>query len=177
MELDVEELEGLKRKLIIEIPEEVVSKRINKAYSQLNQQIKMPGFRPGKIPRGLLEKQVPVQSFTQMFQELMQEYYEKALQESGIIPAGPPEMDHSGMQDIKKDSPLSFSVRTRRGRARPPDWAAATGRAKSTVFIHSDTVSVSVAFDRSESKVCVASSRYSSSSRSPDEMNGNRSVS
>jgi len=110
MELDVEELEGLKRKLIIEIPEEVVSKRINKAYSQLNQQIKMPGFRPGKIPRGLLEKQVPVQSFTQMFQELMQEYYEKALQESGIVPAGPPEMDHSGMQDIKKDSPLSFSV-------------------------------------------------------------------
>lgn len=110
MELDVEELEGLKRKLKIEIPEEVVSKRINKAYTLLNQQLKMPGFRPGKIPRNILEKQVPIQSFTQMFQELMQEYYEKALLESGIIPAGPPDIDHSGMQEIKKDSPLSFSV-------------------------------------------------------------------
>ncbi len=110
MELDVKELESLKRKLDITIPEEVVTERINNAYKDLNRQMKMPGFRPGKIPRKILEKQVPVQSFTNMFQELLQEYYEKALRKSGIIPVGSPEIDNSDFADIKINNPLKFSV-------------------------------------------------------------------
>jgi trigger factor len=70
----------------------------------------MPGFRSGKIPRNILEKQVPIQSFTNMFQELLQEYYEKALRESGIVPVGAPEIDNSDFQNVKKDNPLKFSV-------------------------------------------------------------------
>ena len=110
MDYDVEELEEQKRKLNITIPEEVVSKRINDAYKQLNREMKMPGFRPGKIPQKVLEKQVPMQSFGQMFQELMQEYYEEALHKTGLRPTGQPEIDHTGLQDIKKDEPLKFSV-------------------------------------------------------------------
>ena len=110
MELTVEELEQLKRKLDIIIPEEIVTERIDNAYKELNRQMKMPGFRPGKIPRKILEKHVPVQSFTNMFQELLQEYYEKALRKSGIVPVGTPEIDNSDFQDVKINSPLKFSV-------------------------------------------------------------------
>ena len=110
MEFDVEELEGMKRKLNITIPKDVVSKRVDDAYKVLNKQVKIPGFRPGKIPQKILEKQVPMQSLTEMFQELMQEYYEQALQKSGLKPTGQPEIDHSGMQDIKRDEPLKFAV-------------------------------------------------------------------
>ncbi|SVD70147.1 uncharacterized protein METZ01_LOCUS423001, partial [marine metagenome] len=110
MKLEVKELDSLKRKLDITIPEDVVTERINNAYKDLNRQIKMPGFRPGKIPRHILEKQVPVQSFTNMFQELLQEYYEKALRESGLVPVGAPEIDNSDFQDVKKNNPLKFSV-------------------------------------------------------------------
>ena len=110
MELVVEELESLKRKLDITIPENIVTERIDNAYKELNRQMTMPGFRPGKIPRKVMEKQVPIQSFTNMFQELLQEYYEKALRESGIVPAGSPEIDNSDFQDVKKNSPLKFSV-------------------------------------------------------------------
>ena len=69
MEVKVEELDTLKRKLMIEVPEEIISKRIKNAYQELNKQIRMPGFRPGKIPLHILEKQVPVESFNQMFQK------------------------------------------------------------------------------------------------------------
>ena len=110
MKLEVKELDSLKRKLDITIPEDVVTERINNAYQELNRQMKMPGFRPGKIPRHILEKQVPVQSFTNMFQELLQEYYEKALRESGLVPVGAPEIDNSDFQDVKKNNPLKFSV-------------------------------------------------------------------
>ena len=102
MDLVVEELDQLKRKLEITIPEEVVTQRINSAYSELNQQMRMPGFRPGKIPQNILEKQVPVQSFTNMLQALLQEYYEKALRESGLSPAGSPEIDHSKRQEMQQ---------------------------------------------------------------------------
>lgn len=110
MEFDVEELEGLKRKINITIPEEVVTKRVNDAYKVLNKQAKIPGFRPGKIPQKVLEKQVPMQSLSEMFQELMQEFYEEALHKSGLRPTGQPEIDHAGLQDIKKNEPLKFAV-------------------------------------------------------------------
>ena len=110
MEFDVEELEGLKRKINITIPKDVVSKKVEDAYKILNKKVNIPGFRPGKIPQKILEKQVPMQSFTEMFQELMQEYYEQALQKTGLRPTGQPEIDHSGMQDIKRDEPLTFAV-------------------------------------------------------------------
>ena len=60
MEYVVEELDNLKRKLNITVPEDVVSQRVSNAYKELNRQIKMPGFRPGKIPLPILEKQVPM---------------------------------------------------------------------------------------------------------------------
>ncbi len=110
MQYDIEELEGLKRKIHITIPEEVVSKRVDAAYKELNRKAKIPGFRPGKIPQKVLEKQVPMQSLGDMFQELMQEYYEEALHKSGLRPTGQPEIDHAGMQNVKKDEPLKFAV-------------------------------------------------------------------
>ncbi len=110
MEFDVEELEGLKRKINITIPEEVVTKRVNDAYKVMNKKVNIPGFRPGKIPQEILEKQVPMQSMSEMFQEMMQDFYDEALQRSGLKPTGQPEIDHAGMQDIKKNEPLKFSV-------------------------------------------------------------------
>jgi trigger factor len=110
MEFAVEELDNLKRKLNITVPEDEVCSRVNNAYKILNRQITMPGFRKGKIPQKILEKQVPIQSLTEMFQEMMQEYYDKALKESGIIPAGAPEIENTELENIKKDAPFKFSV-------------------------------------------------------------------
>ena len=56
MELAVEEVGTQKKKIKITIPKDVVSSRINDAYRKLNQQLKMPGFRSGKIPQKILEK-------------------------------------------------------------------------------------------------------------------------
>ena len=110
MELVVEELDNLKRKLQITVPEDVVANRVDNAYKELNRQITMPGFRPGKIPLNILEKQVPIHSFTEMFQEMMQEYYDKALKESGLTPAGQPEIENTELENLKKNAPFKFSV-------------------------------------------------------------------
>ena len=59
MEFDVEELEGLKRKINITIPKDVVSKKVEDAYKILNKKVNIPGFRPGKIPQKILENKFP----------------------------------------------------------------------------------------------------------------------
>lgn len=110
MECKVEELEGKRRKLDIKVPVDVVAQRVKRAYKEINRQVKMPGFRPGKIPQNILEKQVPLESMSQLWQDLMQEYYDKALAETGIVPVGPPEIDHSAITDVKIDKPFTFSV-------------------------------------------------------------------
>lgn len=110
MELKVEEIDKVRRKLLIKVPEDVVSDKVKKSYQQMNQQVKMPGFRPGKIPMKILEKQVPLEAMTQLWQDLMQEYYEKALADTGIVPAGPPEIDHDEIKGVKSDEPFTFSV-------------------------------------------------------------------
>ena len=90
MDLVVEELDQLKRKLEITIPEEVVTQRINSAYSELNQQMRMPGFRPGKIPQNILEKQVPVQSFTTCCRRYYRNIMKKPCGKAGSLQPGPP---------------------------------------------------------------------------------------
>ena len=110
MELVVEELDKLKRKMNITVPGDVFSQRVDNAYKELNRQVKMPGFRPGKIPQKILEQQVPLHSFSKMFQEMMQEYYEEALRETGFTPVGQPEIENTDLENIKKDAPFKFSV-------------------------------------------------------------------
>ena len=54
MKLEVTELGPMKRALKIEIPEDEVNRRFAQAYAELNRQVQIPGFRPGKAPVALL---------------------------------------------------------------------------------------------------------------------------
>ena len=56
MKMEVTELGPLKRALKIEVPSDEVTQRFARAYVDLNRQVNIPGFRPGKVPLALLEK-------------------------------------------------------------------------------------------------------------------------
>ena len=56
MKMEVTELGPMKRALKIEVPADEVTQRLARAYVELNRQVNIPGFRPGKAPLALLEK-------------------------------------------------------------------------------------------------------------------------
>ncbi len=56
MNMEVTELGPMKRALKIEVPADEVTQRLARAYVELNRQVHIPGFRPGKVPLALLEK-------------------------------------------------------------------------------------------------------------------------
>ena len=55
LKVEMENLSEVKRKLTIEVPSTEVTQEVDRAYRELGKQAKVKGFRPGKVPRSILE--------------------------------------------------------------------------------------------------------------------------
>ena len=55
MKVDVESMEGCKRRLAVEAPLDVVQKEWERAYGRVQKQARLPGFRKGHVPRSLVK--------------------------------------------------------------------------------------------------------------------------
>ncbi len=51
----MENLSEVKRKLLVEVPSAEVTEEVDRAYRDLGKKAKVKGFRPGKVPRSVLE--------------------------------------------------------------------------------------------------------------------------
>ncbi|MBL8924238.1 MAG: trigger factor [Myxococcaceae bacterium] len=56
MKVQVESVSSIEKRLSIEVDAQVVNRELTNAYATLAQQVKLPGFRPGKVPRRILEQ-------------------------------------------------------------------------------------------------------------------------
>lgn len=108
MLLNVENLSPVKKKLKIEIPIDIIESEIESAYHQLNKRVKIPGFRPGRVPRGLLERQYKDNVEHEVIEKLLPQYYSDAVRDSGIIPVQNPRIE--GDIKIEKGQPITFTA-------------------------------------------------------------------
>ena len=109
MKMDVTELGPMKRALKIEVPADEVTQRLAKAYVELNRQVNIPGFRPGKAPLALLEKRYAKTVEEDVIRNLVPDFYDKAVRQAGIVPVHVeiPPLDRA---KIKKDEPFIFTA-------------------------------------------------------------------
>jgi trigger factor len=90
MKTSLEEISPVKKKLSIEIESKEVDKKLNKAYRELGKKAKIAGFRPGKIPRNILEIRFSAQVGEDVTRDLISETLPLAMQEVEIFPLGTP---------------------------------------------------------------------------------------
>ncbi|TAJ11041.1 MAG: trigger factor [Nitrospirae bacterium] len=109
MKVDVTELGPVKRALKIEVPSQDVNKQFALAYAELNKQVRIPGFRPGKAPLAMLEKRYAKEVEEDVIRRLVPDYYERAVRESGIVPVLV-EIPPLERVKIKKDAAFSFTA-------------------------------------------------------------------
>lgn len=109
MKVDVTELGPVKRALKIEVPSEDVNKQFALAYAELNKQVRIPGFRPGKAPLAMLEKRYAKEVEEDVIRRLVPDYYERAVREAGIVPVLV-EIPPLERVKIKKDASFSFTA-------------------------------------------------------------------
>jgi len=94
MESSVEELEGNKIKLTVEVEASEVDKAVDAAARKLARQVRMPGFRPGKVPRRVLEARMGHAALREeALRDSLPEYYASAVREHEVDVIAAPEID------------------------------------------------------------------------------------
>ena len=108
MSVKVENLEHNMAKLTIEVSAEELEKALNTAYNKQKRQISVPGFRKGKVPRAMIEKMYGAEIFYEdAANELMQQTYPSAIDESGVDIVSRPTVD---VVQIEKGKPFIYTA-------------------------------------------------------------------
>ena len=81
MKVAVEEIGACKRRLQVEEAPEVVSKAWEKAFNSVQKEAKLPGFRKGKVPRGMVKLHFSDDVRQEVARHLIPDVYRQALQD------------------------------------------------------------------------------------------------
>lgn len=94
MRTSVEPLEGNKVKLSVEVEEHELEKAVDAAFRRLRGELRLPGFRPGKAPRRLIEARIGKDGLRQeALRDALPEFYAQALREGDVDAIAAPEID------------------------------------------------------------------------------------
>jgi trigger factor len=109
METTVKELPESRVRVDVDVDPKDVEGSIAKTAQQLGQDMKMPGFRKGKVPPEMVVQRLGRETvLTQALESSLGDWYERAMLESGVNPVGDPKLDLSDLPDEGK--PLRFSI-------------------------------------------------------------------
>lgn len=108
MKSTVETLDDNRVKLSVEVDEETFDVAVDAAFKRIAKEVRMPGFRPGKAPRRLLEAQFgSAVGREEALREAMPEYYAQAVIDHDVDVVAPPEIEITGGQE---DGPVQFDA-------------------------------------------------------------------
>ena len=101
MQITVDDVSTVQKKLRIEIPAKDVTRELDNAYKQLKKTAKIKGFRPGKAPRSVLERYFKKDVHNDVTSKLLQDSFVAAIKEKDLDIVGnpqidPPELDAEG---------------------------------------------------------------------------------
>jgi trigger factor len=100
MKSTVEPLEGNKVKLSVEVDAGEFESAVDAAFKKIAKEVRLPGFRPGKAPRKVLEARLgSLAGREQALQDSLPEYYSAAVIEHDVDVIAPPEIDITGGQE------------------------------------------------------------------------------
>ena len=109
MPATAEKLEGSRVRLAVEVPPEDLQKEYGRAIQRVGRRVKVPGFRPGKAPRRLVENAAGVGTVMQdLLEAVVPRAYTSALSETGVNPIDQPELDVPELPSL--DAPFLFSA-------------------------------------------------------------------
>ena len=109
MPATAEKLDGSRVRLAVEVPPEDLQKEYGRAIQRVGRRIKIPGFRPGKAPRRLVENAAGVGTVMQdLLEAVVPRAYTSALDETGVNPIDQPELDVPELPSL--DAPFLFSA-------------------------------------------------------------------
>jgi trigger factor len=121
MQITIEDISPVEKRVEFEVPWSDVSPRLDTAYSELRHNVHLRGFRPGKAPRPVLEKLYRQKVEDDVARELIELSLGQAIRDKQIDPVAPPRVDRI---DLKSGQPFKFAARVEvRSQVKPQDYA------------------------------------------------------
>ena len=99
--------EGLKRQFKIVVPAGELSTKVDERLKELATTASMPGFRPGKVPVGLLKKQYGQALYGEALEAAVNQSTAKAIEDRGLKPALQPKVD---LKTLEEGKDVEFEV-------------------------------------------------------------------
>jgi trigger factor len=121
MNITIEDISPVEKRVEFELPWTDVAPKLDKAYGALRRDVRVAGFRPGKVPRGILEKMYRHQVEDEVARDLVETSLGQAIHENQLQPVAPPTVDKL---ELKAGSPFKFSARVEvRSQVTPKDYS------------------------------------------------------
>jgi trigger factor len=121
MQITIEDISPVEKRVEFEVPWTDVAPKLEKAYGALRKDVRVAGFRPGKVPRALLEKMYRSQVEDEVARNLVEVSLGQAITENQLQPVAPPTVDSL---ELKSGAPFKFSARVEvRSQVTPKDYS------------------------------------------------------
>jgi trigger factor len=104
MQVSVESISKLERRMQVQVPAERVSQEIDARLKNLSRTARLKGFRPGKAPIKVIRQQFGLQVHREVIGELLQSSFAEAVSEKQLSPAGNPRIEPQSVgegQDLR----------------------------------------------------------------------------
>ena len=99
MKIEIEDVDSCNKKIKFEIPHQEYDKKVKQYYQRLGREVKVPGFRKGKVPIALLEKQFGPDVKKEVLSNLISEELNNAIVEKDLRAVGQPHLLEVSAED------------------------------------------------------------------------------
>jgi trigger factor len=109
MKIQVETISPVERKVIIEVDPDRVAQEMERSYTALGRRVKLRGFRPGKAPRKVLERNFRAEVESEVAEKIVQQTFAEAVRVESIDVVAPPHVSIS--EGVSHGKPLKYTAR------------------------------------------------------------------
>lgn len=110
MQVSVTSAEGLQRSMTVELPADKIQQEVHQRLKNMAGQVRMDGFRPGKVPFGVVQKRYGQQVRSEVESEMVRSSFYEAVQQEELRPAGTPKIETGASDDEKLTFTATFEV-------------------------------------------------------------------
>ncbi len=108
MKAEVEDISPVKKKLHIQVTPDAIAQQMGKAVADVAKKAKIPGFRPGKAPKAVVERHYAAEIESEVINKVITTSYLQALQEHELSPVELPNI--TDISPFDKSAPLKFTA-------------------------------------------------------------------
>jgi trigger factor len=96
MQVSVENVSKLERKLTVSVPADRLESKVSERLRELSRSVRLKGFRPGKVPAKVIEQRFGAQVRNEAIGDLIRDSFGEAVREQNLRPAVAPAIETSG---------------------------------------------------------------------------------